>query len=213
LKNTVCGIGDAVLVAYTGYYIDVDGNIVKENGKDKTFDSSDNATFFLGSNLAIKDFENGIAGMIVGEERDIFATFPSDYMMDDLAGVKVMFRVKVKSVHTPPIYNDAFVQNYFSAFKTTDEFENTMMKEYLLKLVYDYIENGAEVIKYPEAEYFLASDQLEKVAEAFIQNYGMTLDQYIYAQYGMTRDEYIKSNMSDMRLDGIVKTKILDLLP
>ena len=26
-------------------------------------------------------------------------------------------------------------------------------------------------------------------------------------------DEYIKSNMSDMRLDGIVKTKILDLLP
>ena len=196
VKNIVCEEGDVVLASYTGYYLDKDGNIVKENGKDKTFDQSDNSSFYIGSNLAIKDFENGLIGMTIGEENDIYATFPEDYAPDkNLAGQKVLFKVKIKSMYTPPIYNNAFVQKYFSTFKTTKEFEEALKKEYLLTLIYDYINNNAQVIEYPEPEYEAANDQLEEIAETWTQNYSMTLDAYIMSTYGMTRDAYIKSNM------------------
>ena len=134
--------------------------------------------------------------MYVGQEKDIYATFPTDYEPDPtLAGKKVLFRVKLKSLYEPPVYNDAFVQNYFSTFKTTKEFEDALVKEYTLTLVYDYISNYSQIIEYPEAEYAAAQDQLEEISETWVQNYGMTLDSYILSTYGMTRDAYIKSNM------------------
>ena len=196
VKNIVCEAGDVVLASYTGYYLDDNGNIVQENGKDKTFDTSDNSSFYIGSNLAIKDFEDGLVGMSIGVEKDIIATFPSDYAADkSLAGKKVLFKVKVKSMYKPPVYNDAFVKSYFSTFQTTKEFEEALMKEYVLTLVYDYISNNSQVIKYPEPEYEAANEQLEEIAETWMQNYSMTLDAYIMSTYGMTRDAYIKSNM------------------
>ena len=196
VKNVVCKTGAVVLASYTGYYIDENDKIVQENGKDKTFDTSDSSSFYIGSNLAIKDFENGLIGMYVGQEKDIYATFPTDYEPDPtLAGKKVLFRVKLKSIYEPPVYNDAFVQNYFSTFKTTKEFEDALVKEYTLTLVYDYISNYSQIIEYPEAEYAAAQDQLEEISETWVKNYGMTLDSYILSTYGMTRDAYIKSNM------------------
>ncbi len=196
VKNIKVELGDVVLASYTGYYIDENDKIVQENGKDKSFDESDSSSFFIGSNLAIYDFEQGLIGMTIGEEKDIFATFPEDYQPDkNLAGKKVLFRVKIKSLYAPDQYNDAFVQKYFSTFKTTKEFEDALLKEYTLTMVYDYINNYSQVIEYPEAEYAAALDQLEEISETWQLNYSMTLDAYILSTYGMTRDAYIKSNM------------------
>ena len=193
--KTTCGIGDVVLCAYIGYYIDENGNIVQENGKDKTFDSSSNSAFYIGSNLAIADFENGIAGMAIGEVKDIYATFPSDYQAEDLAGKRVLFRVTLNSIYDAPEYNDAFVQSYFPTFQTTKEFEDALMKEYILDRVYDYIDSNAVVIEYPKAEYDRANSELEDIADDFLNGYGISIDNYLMYNYGMTRDEYIKSNM------------------
>lgn len=194
-SKTTCEVGNVVLCAYVGYYIDENGNIVVENGKEKTFDSSDSSQFFLGSNLAIADFENGIVGMAIGEVKDIYATFPSDYQAEDLAGEKVLFRVTLKSIYDAPTYDDAFVQNYFPSFQTTKELEDALMKEYILNRVYDYIESNAVVIEYPVAEYDYANAELDEIAEDFLNGYGISLDDYLTYYYGMTRDEYIKSNM------------------
>ena len=196
VNNKEAERGDVVMASYTGYYINDDGSIVQEDGKDKTFDTSDSSIFYIGSHLAIDDFEEGLIGASVGVEKDIYATFPEDYEpVADLAGKRVLFRAKVKTFYTAPKYNDAFVQTYFVGFETTKEFEEALKKEYTLTLVYEYISENAQVIEYPKAEYKAAEKQLFEIEGAFASNMNTTLDKYIESTYGMTRDEYIKSNM------------------
>ncbi len=196
VNNKQAERGDVVMASYTGYYINDDGSIVQEEGKDKTFDTSDSSAFYIGSHLAIDDFEKGLIGASVGVEKDIYATFPEDYEpVADLAGKRVLFRVKVKSFYTPPTYNDAFVQTYFVGFKNTKEFEEALKKEYTLTLVYEYISENSEVFEYPKAEYKAAEKQLVEIEGTFASKMNTTLDKYLQSTYGMTRDEYIKSNM------------------
>ena len=211
VNNTECQLGDVLLASYTGYYVDDDGNIIKEDGKDKTFDSSEKSSFYIGSNLAIKEFEEGLIGMTIGVEKDIYATFPEEYEPEpSLAGKKVMFRTKVTALYTPPIYNDAFVTTYFNTFKNVQEFEDALRKEYLLSLVYDYISDNAQVIEYPEYEYTEAENQLTEIEGTWADQYGMTLDAYIKATYGMTRDAYIKSNMKTEMIFYALRNEIGD---
>lgn len=197
INNRISENGDVVLASYTGYHLDENGNIAKgSDGKDKTFDTSDNASFYIGSHLAIDDFENGLIGLMIGQEKDVYATFPEDYTASsELAGKKVMFRVKIKTFYRAPVYDDDFVKTYFSTFKTTKEFEDALIKEYTLSLVYDYLNDYSQVIEFPSAEYDATAEQLEEIAPIWQEQYSTTLDNYILATYGMTRDQYIKSNM------------------
>ncbi len=196
VNNVTVDVGDVLLASYKGYYVDDDGKIVQENGKDKTFDESDSSSFYVGANLAIDEFEQGLIGMTIGVEKDIYATFPDEYEpAPDLAGKRVMFRVKVKSLYTPPVYNDAFVKTYFSGIETVADFEEKLKTEYVLSLVYDYISDNAHVIEYPKAEYKAALKQLVEIEGVFAANMNVTLDKYIEQEYGMTRDAYVKSNM------------------
>ena len=211
INNKQCEIGDVLLASYTGYYLDENGNILQENGKDKTFDSSEKSSFYIGSNLAIDDFEKGLIGMTVGVEKDIYATFPEDYDADkNLAGKKVLYRTKVTAIYTPPVYNDAFVQTYFSTFKTVKEFEDALIKEYTLSLVYDYISANCQIFEYPEYEYNEAADQLVQIEGTWADQYGVTLDSYIQSTYGMSRDAYIKSNMKTEMIFYALRNEIGD---
>jgi len=196
VKNKECQAGDVVTASYTGYFIDDEGDIIKENGKDKTFDSSENTSFFIGSHLAIEDFEKGLIGAVVGEEKEVYATFPEDYAPDPtLAGQGVLFKVKIKAFYTPPAYNDDFVKNYFSKAETVEEFEALIVRELVLSKAYGYIDENAQVLEYPTKEYNEAKAQLDRIAEMWQSQYGMTIEQYISSQYGMSIDQYIKSNM------------------
>jgi trigger factor len=55
----------------------------------------------LGENSFIPGFEDGLAGVTVGEERKVEAEFPSAYLRADLAGRKASFDVKVTQVARP----------------------------------------------------------------------------------------------------------------
>ena len=196
VNNRECQLGDVLIASYKGYHIDENDAIVKEDGKEKIFDESDSTSFYIGSHLAIEDFEQGLIGMTVGVEKDIYATFPEDYEADKtLAGKKVLFKVTIKTFYTASTYDDAFVTKYFTSFKNTAEFEEGLRKEYLLSLIYEYISSNAKILSYPKAEYKAAANQLEAIEDTWVQSYGMTLDKYILTTYNMTRDEYIKSNM------------------
>lgn len=196
IKNKECEIGDVLTASYTGYYLDNDGNIVKENGKEKTFDASDNNPFYIGSHLAIDDLENGFIGMTIGNEKDVYATFPQDYKASaDLAGKRVLFKVKIKAYYTPSTYDDTFVKTYFKTFKTTAEFEAALIKGKALTQVYDYINANTQILEYPSAEYDATENQLTTLAPIWYQQYSMTIEQYVKNEYGMTIDQYIKSNM------------------
>ena len=196
INNRVCKEGDVLTASYTGYYLDSEGKIVKEDGKEKTFDQSDNSPFYIGSHMAIDDFEKGLIGMKLGEEKDIYATFPSEYEpVPSMAGKTVLFKVKIKSFYVPSTYNDAFVQTNFTSFETVAEFEESLRKEYILNKVYEYISKNAQIFDFPDAEYDATEDELEAIADTFKSQYNVTLEDYVEQQYGMTIDQYIKSNM------------------
>ena len=189
--------GDVVSVAFKGFRLDDDGNIAKNaEGKDDIFDESDGSSFFIGSELAIKDFENNLIGMFIGDahEKEFLATFPEDYIDESLKGETVLFRVKVKGLYVPPVYNNDFVKAYFD-YDTTEDFENELINQFVVSAMYDYVLKNCTIISYPTEEYNAAMKELSDIEASFEKQYKVSLDSYIKSEYNMTREEYVKSNM------------------
>jgi trigger factor len=69
-------------------------------------------TLEIGSNSFIPGFEDQIIGMAYDEEKEINVTFPEGYQAKDLAGAKVVFKVKLHEIRekAEPVVDDAFAQ-------------------------------------------------------------------------------------------------------
>ena len=93
--------GDVAIIDFEGFK---DG-VAFAGGK------GENYNLEIGSNTFIPGFEEQIIGMEVGEERDLDLSFPEDYGAKDLAGAKVVFKVKVNEIkekHTRELDEDFF---------------------------------------------------------------------------------------------------------
>lgn len=186
--------GDVVQVTYTGYELDKDGNIKKDdNNKDVTFDSG-TTKFYLGSHLAIDDFENNLIGAKVGSEVEFFATFPEDYDTNEgdksMNGKKVKFKATIKNVYTTPTYTDEFVKNRFG-YETRKEFEESVIKDYATAHMIDKLVEGATVIKYPKKEYNKLVEEMDNFSYAWQAQYGYSYDLYLQWTQGITLQQYI----------------------
>ena len=104
-KRLVCVNGDVVNVTYTGYRINEDGTA----DYDDIFDSGDSLGVYLGSRLAIADFEDNIVGMSVGEDKEFLVTYPQDYFDESVAGKTICFVVILNEIYDAPIYDNDFV--------------------------------------------------------------------------------------------------------
>lgn len=188
--------GDVINAKYTGYYIDDDGNIaLDDKGKEKTFDSGTSA-FFIGSHLAIDDFEKGFIGANIDEEVSFYATFPDDYQSADLKGKKVMFKGTVKTIYDVPEYDLDFVKATFGDFESLEAFETSLKETYAAEKILEYLVTKSVVLDYPRAEYKIIERQLEDIEIDFATQYSMSLDTYITQNLGMAdRDAYIKYSM------------------
>lgn len=80
--------GDVAVIDFEGFK---DG-VAFEGGK------GENYSLEIGSNTFIPGFEEQVKGMKTGEEKDLDLTFPEDYGAADLAGAKVVFKVKVNEI-------------------------------------------------------------------------------------------------------------------
>lgn len=196
-KRQLCVIGDVVNVAYIGYRLDENGEILQEDGKDSIFDQSDSYAVYLGAGLSIPEFEEGIVGMTVGDIKEVYATFPEDYFEESLAGKTVMFEIILNTVFDAPLYTKNFVTRYFPEFSSKEDFESNIKEKIVLNELLEYIESGITIISYPEKEYKEIENRLDTTAKDFAAQMGMTLDQYLQLYYGMTRKEYIESQMKN----------------
>ena len=104
-KRLVCMKGDVVNVSYTGYRLNEDGTV----NYDDIFSSSESYGVYIGSRLAIADFEDSVVGMSIGEDREFLATFSQDYYDETLAGKTVCFVVILNAIYDAPIYDNSFV--------------------------------------------------------------------------------------------------------
>lgn len=82
---------DRVVVSFVGR---IDGN---------TFDggTGEDIAVQIGSGAFIPGFEDQLIGIGVGEQRQVFVTFPQNYLSEKLAGKAAVFDVTAKSIETP----------------------------------------------------------------------------------------------------------------
>lgn len=104
--------GDTANIDFEGFK---DG-VAFEGGK------AEGHNLVIGSGSFIPGFEEQLIGKKAGDEVEVNVTFPEEYHAEELAGVPVIFNVKVNSVKVKelPELNDEFAQDT-TEFETLDE--------------------------------------------------------------------------------------------
>ena len=119
-EDGVVEVGDTAVIDFEGF---VDGKSL-DGGK------GENYPLEIGSHTFIPGFEEGVAGMKIGETKELNLKFPDDYVAD-LKGKEVKFNVIVREIKQRiiPELNEDFYQDLgYDNIKTEEEFLNEVEK-------------------------------------------------------------------------------------
>lgn len=186
--------GDLVNVDYEG----------KKDGVAFDGGSAQGAELTVAGSGYIEGFTEAIAGMKVGETRDVDLTFPEDYTNEELAGQAVVFTFTLNSIYKEetPELDDAFVQaREIEGVSTVEEY-----KEYVYQTLmdsaqsqYEYevqarvlstVTENAEFKEVPAAMKERYYDTLLNNLTMQAAMYGMDLETMMLYGYGMTAEQY-----------------------
>ncbi len=182
-------MGDEVTLDFEGF---VDG-VAFEGGKGEDF------PLVLGSGMFIPGFEEQVAGICPGEEREVHVTFPQAYT-PELAGKAAIFRVKAKSISRTEI--PALTEEFAAA----QGFENlSALRRKVMEDVVAYKEGQAR----DAYEQALVSQVLQEMAVTIPQSMvdsQMTglideLDKMLQSTQGMTLAQYLE--MAQMTMEDV----------
>ena len=190
-------MGDEVVIDFEGF---VDG-VPFEGGK------GEQQPLLLGSGYFIPGFEEQVAGMAVGDERDIAVTFPAQYA-PELAGKDAVFHIKVHKItrRVKPVMDDAFAKA--QGFADASALRRSIMEQavhakqqeamdaYADALVQQVIA-GMEV-DIPERMVTCQLDGLMRDLEQQLMQQGATMDAYL-EMAGLTRDDLRRQAESSAR--------------
>ena len=177
--------GDTAVIDYEGFL----------EGKPFEGGKGENYSLELGSHTFVPGFEEQVAGMKAGDEKEIDITFPEDYHKD-LAGKAVVFKVKVHEVKEKevPALDDEFAKDV-SEFDTLKDLKADLKKkitaerEEVAKRAFEdaLMEQVADNITadVPDA-------MVEAQARQFLDNFKMQI-----AQQGIRYDQYMKATGMD----------------
>ena len=93
-------------------YILIDYEGAGPDAADPEFGKTENFTLQIGAGKVVKDFEDGVTGMSIGETRTIAVTFPDTYFKKEMAGRSVQFSITLKDIREEvlPELDDAFAK-------------------------------------------------------------------------------------------------------
>lgn len=186
-------MGDTVVMDYSG---SVDG--VKFDGG-----TAEGQTLELGSSKFIPGFEEQIAGMKAGDQKDITVKFPKEYPVPDLADKDAVFAVGLISVKDKelPELSDEFAQDV-SDFDTLADYKKDIKKN---------LTKAAEEKAKSEMEDELLGKIMEgssvEVPQPMIEsqtNYQIQQMSYQLMYQGMKIEDYLKyigKTMDELRAD------------
>jgi len=163
----------------------------------------------IGSNSFIPGFEEGVIGHKVGDEFTIDLEFPKDYRVEDLAGAKVAFDVKVKKIEemVKPAVDDEFAAKtgpYTSAKELRDDIKKELTaqaeREQLEQLQEDLVDQlvGKSTLAVPTV---LRDDQIKSIEQDMVQNLmyqGTTFDQWLEQKGYADREAWVKGEANDI---------------
>ena len=190
-------MGDEVVLDFEGF---VDG-VPFEGGKAEQY------PLLLGSGYFIPGFEEQVAGLAVGGQRDIAVTFPTQYA-PELAGKDAVFHIKVQKItrRVQPDMNDEFAKA--QGYADTSALRRSIMEQavrakqqeaadaYADALVQQVIA-GMEV-DIPERMVQCQLDGLLQDMEQQLQSQGATMDAYL-EMAGITREDLRRQAESSAR--------------
>ena len=171
VEDRAAQMGDTVNIDFDGYL----------NGERFDGGKAEDYELELGSNSFVPGFEEQVAGMQIGEEKDLDITFPDTYV-ENLAGKAVIFKVKLNSITFPelPELDDEFAKDV-SEFDTLDEYKADLRKQ-LQDKYNDQAENVFRSYIMKQAADNMSCDvpdvMIQEKAEEIIRNYA--------ANFGMT---------------------------
>ncbi|MDO4314675.1 MAG: trigger factor [Oscillospiraceae bacterium] len=183
--------GDTAVIDFEGF---LDG---------KPFDGGkgENHSLELGSHSFVPGFEEQVAGMKAGDEKDIDITFPEDYHAD-LAGKAVVFKVKVHEVKEKqvPEMDDEFAKDV-SEFDTLKDLKADLKKKITEERQKDADRAFEDALMEQVAAGITAEipdAMVEAQARQYLDNFKMQI-----AQQGIPYDQY-------MKMTGMDENKLLE---
>ena len=194
------------------------------------FEGGDGANFdlTLGSGQFVPGFEEQVAGMKAGDERDIDITFPEDYHAE-LAGKAVVFHVKANAVKVKeiPALDDEFAMDV-SEFDTLDELKEDVRKKLTEQREEAVRQEFENVLMDKVAEGLQADipdDMIENRAHGFVEGFarqlagqGMTVEQYVQMT-GSSEEALLEQAMEpakqqvmlDLAVSAIIKAENIEV--
>lgn len=106
-------LGDVAVIDYEGF----------KNGQPfEPTKKTENFIIKVGSGQIVKDLDDGLVGMRVGEEKQVAATFPNDYFKEELVGQTVDFKVVLNEIREEilPDLDDAFAQSISDKYESLE---------------------------------------------------------------------------------------------
>jgi len=131
-----------------GDFADVSMSAFVDNKADASL-TTESHLIQIGAGGFLKELEDGIKGMKLGEEKDISFVFPADYFNKRYAGKSAAFKVKVNAIKVLelPEFNDDFAKN-MAGMQTADELKAALKTELEKRAQSDVRQhNTAEVLK------------------------------------------------------------------
>ncbi len=160
----------------------------------------------LGDEVIEKSFSDNLLGVETDDEKEFTVEYPKDFSSPALAGRKVNYKAKVKSVGTVelPELDDNWVESLDQEFKTLDELRKQLRKdmESVAKADADSRVRNDLIAKMIEVNDFEVPKALiESQAQSLLNNFAQDL-----AQRGVNLEEvqkdFIETTYSQMRMQA-----------
>lgn len=192
IDDRAAAISDTAVIDFEGFL----NGVPFEGGKAEKY------SLKLGSCSFIPGFEEQVAGMMIGEEKEINVTFPENYA-PELAGKDVVFKVKlheIKETHFPEL-DDEFAKDV-SEFDTLEDYKKSVRDTIAAKKA-DEASIGfraallEKLVENLEADIpdVMIEEQLEKIARDYsmkMQAQGFSLEDYL-KMTGMTSEDFLNN--------------------
>lgn len=215
VTDRACALGDNVNIDFKGY---ADG-VAFAGGEAEGYDLE------LGSGTFIPGFEDQVAGMAIGEEKDLVVHFPADYQADNLRDKDATFHVKLNAIKGKelPEMTDEYVKKH-AGVETVAEYVQKTRERLEAKAKNDsrdQTENSIVKAICETAECEIPQAMIESEIDNIVQDFsyrlmyqGIKLEDYVsymgqtMAQFRAQFNEQARSRvLSQLVIEKIVKTE------
>ena len=181
----------------------------------------ENYSLEIGSNTFIPGFEEQIIGMEIGEERDLDLTFPENYGAEELAGAKVVFKVKVNEIKEKhfreldeEFFEDLGMEGIDTEDKLKEEIKGSIQAQKEMDAENAYVDNLFDAVA-KNVEVDIPEEMVEEEINRLMGRFeeqmkmqGISLE--LYYQFTGSNEEALRSQMEKEAYKNVLYRLMLE---